>query len=412
MGWAERLKEAAYTPPSGSRLTFDFEDVSKETDKKTTVFTFPDRDGAYVQDLGIGGRRYPMLVFFWGDNYDTEARKFYEALEETGGGILEHPAYGRKEVVPTGTIKQRDDLKTAANQAVIEVVFWESIFDLTFPTATTAPTTAALEAINEFTISAPPQFVDTLSIVTSSETAGFTSKFSAGLAATRSALLSVVSTDAALWRQFDAAYDAITTNISDLVAAPAQLAADTIALMRLPAEAAATVEGKLQAYATLIEGLTSVSFVTSFDSQPDNAFIGDQLLVDAAHIALIESTILSEFSARPEAISAAEIISASLTVVTGWADTNRNALGLIDTGETYQTLISATSTATGRLVEISFTLLQERIFTLQSPRTPLDLIAELYGELDGKLDFFINSNNLVGTELLEVPAGREVRFYE
>jgi hypothetical protein len=400
MTWDDRLKEAAYTPPSGTRLTFDFEDVSRESDKKTTVFTFPDRDGAFVQDLGLGGRRYPMRVIF------------YDALEEKGGGVLEHPAYGRKEVVPTGTIRQRDDLKTAANQAIIEVTFWESIFDLTFPNASTSATSATDAAIEGFASAAPLQFADTLSLVTSSEKAGFISKFTAGLDATRSALLAVATTDEATGRQFDALYDTITTNISALIETPATLAAGVIELIRLPAQVSASIESKINAYATLIDGLTSVSFVTSFDSQPDNAFIGDQLLADAAHIALIESTILSEFMTRPGAIAAAENIAASYVVVTDWADTNRAVLGLIDTGETYQALVSATSVATGRLVDISFTLLQERIFTLQSPRTPLDLVAELYGELDPKLDFFINSNSLVGTELIEVPAGREIKFYE
>ncbi len=70
--------------------------------------------------------------------------------------------------------------------------------------------------------------------------------------------------------------------------------------------------------------------------------------------------------------------------------------------------------AAGFLVEISFTLAQERTLKLDRHRTPVDLVAELYGTfgvLDERLDFFINSNALVGLDILEVPKGREVVYY-
>lgn len=412
MGWEERLKEAAYTPPSGTRLTFDFEDVSRESDKKTTAFTFPDKDGAFVQDLGLGGRRYPLRVFFWGDNYDQESQDFFDALEETGGGILEHPRYGRKEVVPFGTIRQRDDLKTAANQAIIEIIFWESITDLTFPTPSTDAATALGAEISAYSITAPGQFDDSLAITSSGESVGFQDKFTTGLTVARSALGNVAAASADISRQFDALFENIDSNIEELVLDPVRLAQESIALTRLPVQAAAKVGDKLQSYRDLVTTLTSTVFIPSFDNQPQNAFIGAELLATAAHIALIESTLESTFISKPEAISAADIILDSLAAVTAWADESRDALGLVDTGETYQTIINATAIAAGRLVEISFSLLQERIITLPAARTFIDLVAELYGELDEQYDFAITSNNLVGTELLEIPAGREIRYYE
>jgi len=42
----------------------------------------------------------------------------------------------------------------------------------------------------------------------------------------------------------------------------------------------------------------------------------------------------------------------------------------------------------------------------------IPLVAELYGEVDAPLDFFIRSNNLTGDEiLLEIPKGREIVYY-
>ena len=110
----------------GDRFVFDFENVNLSVDKKTTAFNFPDVDGTYVQDLGHTGLRYPLRVFFWGDNYDDISNAFLNSLLEKGIGKLEHPLYGVKDVVPFGSITRRDDLKTAANQAVFEVTFFVS----------------------------------------------------------------------------------------------------------------------------------------------------------------------------------------------------------------------------------------------------------------------------------------------
>ena len=73
MPWNDRLREAALTSPSSVRVTFDFEDVSRSFNKKGSAFEFADADGTYIQQTGNTSRRYPLRVFFWGDDYDIEA---------------------------------------------------------------------------------------------------------------------------------------------------------------------------------------------------------------------------------------------------------------------------------------------------------------------------------------------------
>ena len=86
-------------------------------------------------------------------------------------------------------------------------------------------------------------------------------------------------------------------------------------------------------------------------------------------------------------------------------------MGLIDTGEAYQQLQDAVALTLGFLVQISFDLKQERTIIIDRPRTIVDLCYELYGSIDDQLDFFIMSNDLTGDEILELPQGREVRYY-
>ena len=94
MAWTDRIREAAYTSPSGVRQVFAYEDVGQKFARRTTVFEFPNVDGSYVQYLGNGGRQYPIQAIFWGEDHDLQADAFDALLSEPGVGLLEHPLYG------------------------------------------------------------------------------------------------------------------------------------------------------------------------------------------------------------------------------------------------------------------------------------------------------------------------------
>ena len=95
MSWPDRQKEAAYTSPSGVRTVFIYENVRVSVNKRDSVREFPEYEGAFVQNFGLGATSYPLLCIFWGDDHDLQANDFLKRLAEPGTGILEHPFYGR-----------------------------------------------------------------------------------------------------------------------------------------------------------------------------------------------------------------------------------------------------------------------------------------------------------------------------
>ena len=417
MAWQDRLKEAAYTSPSGRRFTFSYENVGKSVSKKTSAFNFPDADGTYVQDLGKSGRRYPFRLFFWGNDYDLEAQAFEDALLEKGPGKLEHPLYNiTLDVVPFGDITRRDDLKTAANQAVLEVQFWETI-DLLFPSVQADPGAEVLNAVDEYNASAAAQFEDDLDLDTASETASFKNRFIAVLDTTRSRLQAVADTQDNVRRQFNAVYDSINSGIDLLVSTPLTLATQTLTLIQTPARALTSIRARLNGYLDMATALTQtesgeVSVRTpSLNAENSNAFLNDNLYASTAVTGSIVSVVNNQFETKTEALEAAEEILALAEQVNVWRDDNLVSLSEIDTGEAYQQLQEAVALAAGFLVEISFSLKQERRVVLDRARTIIDLAAELYSEVDNQLDFLINSNNLTGSEILELPKGREIVYF-
>ena len=411
MAWQDRIQELAYNSPSGIRFTSAYENVSKLVTKKTSAFNFPDADGTFVQDLGHTGHRYPLRFIFHGDDYDLQAKAFDAGLLEKGIGKLEHPIYGTINVVPFGEIKRRDDLKTAANQAIIEVTLWETI-GLLYPTGQTDPADAVLVAIDEYNAAEAEQFEEILDTDSASTLATFKSGYQLLLDVSRNALKAVADVQDDVAQQFNAIFDSISAGIDTLVSDPLTLAFQTTQLLQTPALAAASIQARLDAYGNLVASLTGTVQEPGLDSENANSFQTNDLYASTSVTGIIVSVVNNQFETKTEALAAAEALLDISEQLTTWRDANYESLGQIDTGGAYQQYEQAVSLAAGFLVQISFSLKQERRVVLDRNRTIIDLAGELYGEVDAQLDFLIQSNDLTGSEILELPAGKEIVYYE
>jgi len=405
MAWTDRLREAAYTSPSGVRMVFEYEDVRNDIDKKTTGFNFPDADGTFVQDTGHSGRRYPLRVIFWGADYDITAKAFDELLLERGAGRLEHPIYGTVDVVPFGTISRRDDLKTAANQTIIEVAFWETI-GIEYPSSQTDPASNVLSAVDEYNDTAASQFAKDIDLDTEGKKETFKGTYDRLLGNVKSGLQKVADTQDDVRKQFDAINKSINQGIDILIDTPLTLASQTLLLIQAPARALTSIGARLSAYGNLTSDIISGNGASTA-----NEFRTADLYTSTYVTGSIVSAVNNQFTTKPEALLAAELILTQMEEVTVWRDDNLESLDLIDTGEAYQQLQEAVAIAAGFLVEISFSLKQERRIILDRARTIIDLAAEVYGSVDDQLDVLINTNDLSGSEILELPKGREIVYY-
>lgn len=432
MPWQDRIQEAAYTSPNGTRLTFTFEDVSRTVEKKTSAFDFPDADGTLVQDLGHKGRRYPLRVIFSGDDHDIEADNFELILLERGVGSLEHPRYGEVSVVPFGEITQRDDLKTRANQTIIEVVFWATI-GTDYPTTDADGSAEALAALDDYENAAAQQLTDGLSVETAVEEVTLRDQWSALVSNVTTALEPLVEAQADAQRAFNDIADSINQSIDVLIGDPLTLAFQTMALIRSPAQLATLVSNRLDAYGSLasdsIAGPSGnpKTIQSTNDSRAPNELASRAMFAQAAVAGSIRSSMNAAqdpqaaggYDTQPQALAAAEQLLEQLEAVTAWADDNYRALDgtgiaakpVVDTGDAYQQLQKAAALAAGELVRLAFNLRKERRIVLTRARSIIDFVAEYYGDIDANLDFFINSNELTGSEILELPAGKTVLVY-
>mgnify|MGYP003119996009 CR=1 FL=1 len=404
MSWEDRLREAAYTTPSGTRLTFKYEQVSEAFDKKASAYEFADADGTFVQDLGRTGRRYPLRVILWGADYDIEAAGWMAALAERGQGVLEHPTYGRIDVVPVGTVRRRDDLVRQANQAIIEVEFFETI-GLVYPTTADDAVSQVNSLVEAAGAAQAAQLEESGVLDTAVGQADFLSQYNAALDQVESALGVVTEAVASVQREFDAIQESINRGIDVIIKAPLTLAAQTQQLINTPARILGQVSGRLDAYGNLFQGFIGAD--AEKETQLANLDMQSSGVTTATALALVNTT----YSKRPDAIEAADALLVAGDQLAEWRDTNYAALGVIDTGGSWQATQELIATTAGALVQLSFGLAQERRVVLGSARSIVDLTFELYGTTDSKLDDLINDNDLSGDEIIELPQGREILYY-
>lgn len=452
--WESRLRESAYTGPSGTRVRFYYEDVMRVTPLRTQAFSFPGVDGDYVQQNGFGSRKYPLRCVFWGQYHDLEAQAFESLLLEHGRGKLEHPMYGTIKVVPFGEFTRRDDLKTAANQTIIEVEFWTSLEEL-YPKASTDVENEIVSGLDIAGLAICEQFNRAADLTD-------TVKRAAGKGTIRSMLESVSATlgqvsdlVSAVNRDFQDAVDLVNYGMDVLIGQPLQLALQIKDLISAPSRALDGLKSRMEMYEQLwdrifgsdaakpAEAISSVTpslagrfSLTERSTRIANDFHTADLFATCAISGATASALsvsnaeargprTRQFRTRPDALRSAETIGLLLDAHVAWRDAGFAALAGIgktgiyqhDEGEAAAHLRRAVAMTQSHLVELSFSLVPERAIVLDRPRTIIDLSAELVGYVDPRdgfdpLDFMIEANNLGGEEILEIPRGRRIVYYD
>lgn len=413
MAWQDRVQQGSYISPSGVIFNFHSEDVSLEISNKTTAFETPNGKGTYVQWLGKTGKRLPLNCFFNGADHDIVANQFLEALTEEGIGILFHPFYGTFDVVPFGSIKRNDSLVSEANQTSFEVTFYETTGSVYLSPQRNAAQELAV-AIVAYSQNSAQKFGDELKFKSVSEKFTFKSAFQAVLKTTKSTFEKITRAQDAVNKDFNNIYNSINDGIDLLIADPIALAKQTNILLQTPSRMNQSIQLRIDGYKQMISGIVNAPNsikVAGFNNNPNNEFQTSDLYASGSLVAMIQSVSQSKFETKPEALLVAEEVISQFDQINAWREANYSSLGLVDTGAMYQALQNAVALTAGFLVQLSFSLKEERVIVLGRNRTMIDLVAELYGSVDENLDFFINTNNLSGDEYLELKKGREIVYF-
>lgn len=440
MAWNDEILEAAYISPSGKRQTFIYENVSRETDLKTASFVFPELDGALIQSLGLGGRNFPLNCIFTGADCTKKADSFERLLGERGHGILEHPLYGKINVVPTGKIKRTDNLVSGANEAVVEVTFAETIIDTDFPYSEVGADDDLDEAMDEYEDAAVADFSANIQTETIEDKIQLQTVMKVQVNSSFKGVEKMAKASAqsqakeGLLQQLDSMKRFINGNINDIDKIgtfAAETARSTVKLIRLPSKIAINALTKLTGYQTMIKNVANNIKADPFGAKAIVNQWATTSLVWSSMVASL-SFGLAKTAGEQKSNSAndgskentggftsrADVIEAALQIITAfnefstYTDEQNKKNVFIDTGETYEKLLNVVTFSLRALENAAFDLPVTRIIKLDRDRQLFELLTEFYGK-DGfnKQDQFINDNKLTADEIVLIPMGREVRYY-
>lgn len=430
MPWQDRILGAAYTAPSGDHFKFDFESVSRTTEKRTTAFNFIGVNEAYIQDNGYGSRKYAMRCFFTGDDHDKDATAFEAGLLEFGVGQLEHPLYGSFNVVPFGTISRRDGLVQAANQSVVECEFWTTT-GVVYPSSERSPLNEVHFSIDNFDEAAAESYENKMQVDTPTRAEQARGTVETQLAIINTTLRKPAEATEAVTREFRAWQQTINASINVLVGTPFLLAQQLGNLIKAPARAVIGIENRILSYVDFMRSIMdSVAgtpwYAPSAAAQPRRQVqvANDWATADFSATYGIVATALAAaettYKTRPEALSVAGFLISELETLAAWRDRGYavfegadfgKQIQMVDDGQAWAAASNTVYLCAGYLVGLAFSLATERTLVLDRPRTIVDLAAELYGTVDSRLDFLIESNALTGSEIVELPRGHEIVWY-
>lgn len=450
MAWNDEIQEAAYNSPSGKRQTFLYENVSRETDLKTASFVFPELDGALIQSLGLGGRAFPLKCIFSGASCNKEADSFEKLLSERGHGILEHPVYGRINVVPTGKIKRTDNILNGANESSVEVTFSETLVDKDESTSEVATADKLDAAMDEYEDAAVADFSDNIYTDSIEDKMQLQSVMKANADSTFKGVEKMTKNApknkkrGSLLQWFNSAkkfINSIIDNIDKIGSYANEVARTMIKIIRYPSKIATDALSKLAGYQLMIKDIANNVKADPFGAKAVTNQYSAACLAWGSMVAALsygvaktaaeqsvntgsssdsgspenydsEDEAAGGLKSRADVLETAAQITATFAEYSAYIDSQNKKNAFVDTGETYEKLLNVVTYSLRSLEETAFNLPTVRIITLDRDRQLFELLTELYGK-DGfnRQDQFINDNKLTADEIVLIPMGREVRYY-
>jgi len=405
--WIERLKDSKFVSISGVEVPFLYLDLSSFYPLKTTSFGSVDGNGAYIQQNGIDGLRFPCAMIFTGSNNDLQAKIAVQAITEVGEGTLYHPTHGPINVAPSGEIEQLNAYVSAANETIVTVEFLET-------TGLLIDNLPPFESVfdNYLELSADV-FESGLNLEDPADEVSFANNVQRVLGTVKSTLDKLSDGVEVVQSEIDDTFDSINNSIDILVKQPLMLARQVQNLILTPARRTTLIKSNLAAYKNLAASIFgNTPKPNRYDYTAQNNFAFDLLVGGACVSAFANSANQNEFTKKKEFIDAASDLSSLADDYSTFADDGAGILDIAFGNSDWQELLNLSAITVSILVNGSFAALTELRLTTDTERAAIDWCFELFGSTHNNVLWqFAEANNLGGDELLIIPVNRELVYY-
>lgn len=405
------------TSPEGDFYEALWQGSPRNKSKKLGIFNYPQFKGEIVQDLDVGSDRYPMTIFFEGEDHDLDAEDFYDSASQNGQWDVVHPVKGPLAL---------QLISITENNMPVESINIIS-FDLEWIVPANVLIVLSAEeivaAVNAQAVNTNLSFLDQLSQLKQNTFAAIEAAKNAIDAATN-IIDSVLGPISATITELNDAFNGIVSSINNLLDSalidPFALLGQITNLVQLPLLALNDFQSRIDSYRDVADQVFNLAPSGTTDADFNTTLI-NELVLGSVLVASAQISATSEFTTRSQVIDAAEQTTQLLLDTVNNLDTQQANFDSVDIDNQYFSQSSAyndilflTALSQKNLLLSIFDLKVEKRFTLKKKRSPLEItVTEKggLGENDRNYDEFISSNNLQGDDILILPSGREVVIY-
>lgn len=420
--WVERLRPASFSSPSGVDSDFKIDLLSRIGGKKATNHEILNTDEAIPQDQGNRAEEYPIEAYFTGEDGDQEADAFYAALRERYSadepGILRHPRWGDIPVMPF-EFQQVENLVRGAGIFRVTVTF-RPIPQAAFPTADGLDQGEIVADVGdlESTLEEANEGID---LDVAAALAEFGAKIREVTNIINDTLGPIVEGVEDIQDEFRTIQEDIDAAISAGDSALTILS-QVNNLIRLPGQIVTSTISKVQSYADMGSAIID-SFIGFFNPNSDRAVQLSQAgtfqsLGAMSAAATAEAALFTEFETRDTAGAALDFINdADALIEQKNNEIYQTLAGAVDKTyapdhDTWLNLSLIIGKTNAILIDRSFDLKAKQTVILSAPSDPISLTWKYYrSSALEDIEFFIRTNNLQDTEIVEIPSGREIVAY-
>lgn len=428
--------KASYTSDTGSTIpNFAYRDVSKSKEKLSSTYEFANTNQTYVQTLGSTMLRLPMEMIFIGDDYIANAEAAFQVLDSSNYGTLQHPAYGKLDVAIVGEIKKKDKILTGIGSSIITVTFYQSI-KTAYPATSLDARGNILNKIKEANEAAASQASQAINITDAVDEATWQTDILNSAKSFRKTVDELLNTESiqdltdeiqdtvnltqAISSEITAIQRSVESNINGIAGGAVDVVGNLLTIgkqiqifIQLPARLEVSIVDRANGF---IDGLSGL---LGLDSKKDlvnntnkNKFANADLQATATITGLAEATITNtEFTTQTQAIEYVDVLLQQTEQYIAWRELQYTTLELVDDDySTYQQIQELVNLTAGYLLELSFTLQQQKIFVCDKDYALPVIANKLYGSINFE-QRIIADNNLQGDELFFVSKGKQIIYY-
>jgi len=409
MAFDADIRDAIYYSPSGVSFVLQFNALDRSGGKKAAVHEFPQQNEPDIQDLGNSAERYPMAVYFTGENAQKNGDALWNALSEKGNGVLSHPRWGDIEVLPVSWAQTEDKVE-GLGRVSFSIDFIKVALREPFP-ITTISIIEAVSAINDVTItSAQNVSVETIALESAKDKRIISKEITRQIENSKSIFLKIIEVTEEIKSEFERLYKNILSKADFLVGDAFIMFSTLREFVYVCQKASGKTIAKISSYREWAQMV--IAFPATTYAQA--VFLAQSLYVALSGI--IDASTTGEIKTRNEAVQIAnELENSAKLIFNAIENLEKNVLEFHANFDALNSLKDSLGKAKISVLDRVFSLKAEQKITLATSRTPLDLIAEFYGDeiknLDETLDEFIELNELISDEIILIPAGREVIYY-